>query len=421
MPLHQGSKRKSAANVERRVDADPRNNASPLAIPRDMVVTTLQPSLSLVDQGTNTTDSNPRIWRSDTEACYVMFEDTQRSHELQDFGKAPSNTTSNPLEPTSAPTKRKRTKFSCLPVSRRKHKPKYDFQTQPQALPSQHLTRSEVDEKPWKYIGYPGYCSFIASENDFFMLRRFASVSARIALSLQDQVVVLEERLNELDWKYSRKEEEDINNGSFRDDDDERSEVLEELRLAILKYNEFVLQQAEIKKHPTASSQDVQSLQIWHWNHQNRAIDPSEASYLSHPLDLFSVVPKEKTPLRRLLERWKTFRIHWLWKEEKAPELPLYDKENVNYISDKKIDTFITVLIIVVGMAMLIAPMWVLEYLSKPVAKLGTITAFVVVFLGCVSYASVAKPFEVLAATAAYSAVLMVFLQLNNPNPPASG
>lgn len=52
-------------------------------------------------------------------------------------------------------------------------------------------------------------------------------------------------------------------------------------------------------------------------------------------------------------------------------------------------------------MAMLIGPMWVLEYLSKPVAKLGTITAFVVVFLGCVSYATVVKPFEVLAATAA--------------------
>lgn len=94
-----------------------------------------------------------------------------------------------------------------------------------------------MDEKPWKYIGYPGYCSFIASENDFFMLRRFASVSARIALSLQDQVVVLEERLNELDWNYSRKEEEDVNNGSFRDDDEERGEVLEELRVAILKYS----------------------------------------------------------------------------------------------------------------------------------------------------------------------------------------
>lgn len=111
-------------------------------------------------------------------------------------------------------------------------------------MPTQHLTRGEVDEKPWKYIGYPGYCSFIASENDFFMLRRFSSISVRIALSLQDQVVMLEEKLNKLDWKYSRREEEDINNGSFRDDDDGRNALLEELRRAILKYSKRTLEES---------------------------------------------------------------------------------------------------------------------------------------------------------------------------------
>ncbi len=168
-----------------------------------------------------------------------------------------------------------------------------------------------------------------------------------------------------------------------------------------MRPDEFVLQQAEIKKHPTASAQDINSLQNWHWNHQNRAIDAAEHDYLNHTDDLFSVVPKYKTPLRRLLEKSASFRIHWLWKEEKAPELPLYDKDVVNYISDNKIDSFITILIIAVGMAMLIAPMWVLEFLTNPLAKLGTITAFIVVFLGMISYATVAKPFEVLGATAA--------------------
>lgn len=43
------------------------------------------------------------------------------------------------------------------------------------------------------------------------MLRKFASVSTRISLSLQDQVNVLEERLNKLDWEYSRTDAEDVN------------------------------------------------------------------------------------------------------------------------------------------------------------------------------------------------------------------
>lgn len=73
----------------------------------------------------------------------------------------------------------------------------------------------------------------------------------------------------------------------------------------------------------------------------------------------------------------------------------------ITYISDKRIDRFITVVIVVVGMMMLIAPMWILQSLADQTQKLGTITAFIVVFLGLISYTSVAKPFEALAATAA--------------------
>lgn len=172
------------------------------------------------------------------------------------------------------------------------------------------------------------------------------------------------------------------------------------------RIDEFVLQQAQTKKHAAASAQDIDSLRNWHFNHQHRAIDADEQLYLSHTRDLFSVVPKYKTPLRRLLEKWTTFRKHWLWKEEKPPALPLYDRDGVNYThinytSDKKINAFTTFLILAVGTAMLIAPMWTLEFLTSPLAKLGTITAFIIVFLGMISYATVAKPFEVLAATAA--------------------
>ena len=51
---------------------------------------------------------------------------------------------------------------------------------------------------------------------------------------------------------------------------------------------------------------------------------------------------------------------------------------------------------------MLIAPMWILQALDgRTLPKLGTITAFIVTFLMLVSYATLAKPFETLAATAA--------------------
>lgn len=151
-----------------------------------------------------------------------------------------------------------------------------------------------------------------------------------------------------------------------------------------------------------APPQDIQSLLNWHTNHNSCAIAEQESNYLSQKHDLISLVPKIKTPLRRLLERSGNFKLHWLWKDKDVPELPLYDQKEVRLFSDRKIDRFITVIITALGTVMLIIPLWVLPNLKHMNAKLGTITAFVVVFLGLIAYATVAKPFESLAAAAAY-------------------
>ena len=163
----------------------------------------------------------------------------------------------------------------------------------------------------------------------------------------------------------------------------------------------FMVQQSSLQKAPQACAQDIKSLRNWHYNHSNLAISAPETAYLSHDLDLYSVVPKEKTPLRRLLDRSRKFRIHSLWKSSKAPELPVYDQDVITYTDDKRIDRFVTIVIVGVGTAMLLTPMWILQALNRDNDKLAVITAFVVVFLGLVSYATVAKPFETLAATAA--------------------
>jgi len=102
---------------------------------------------------------------------------------------------------------------------------------------SQHLSQHEVDQKPWKYIGYKGYCDFIASENDFFVVRRFSAVSVRIALRLQDQVTILEDRLKKLDKAYSRREADDVNSGTLRDEADDRLKVLDELKEKLVEFS----------------------------------------------------------------------------------------------------------------------------------------------------------------------------------------
>jgi hypothetical protein len=74
----------------------------------------------------------------------------------------------------------------------------------------------------------------------------------------------------------------------------------------------------------------------------------------------------------------------------------------------------VTIVVLSTGLAMLIGPLWILESIADSKTRLGVITAFVVAFTVLVSSVTVAKHFEVLAATAAYAAVLMVFLQFGS-------
>ncbi|KAI1742669.1 hypothetical protein F4680DRAFT_411389 [Xylaria scruposa] len=275
------------------------------------------------------------------------------------------------------------------------------------------ITREDIERKPWKYVGYCGYTSLVASEDDFFILRRFNSLNVRIALLLQDEIVVLENELAEIDGRASRKDSEDLHNGSFRQDQNDRIAVLHQIRQRMLKYNEFVLQQAEMKKFQRPRGQDIRSLRNWHHNHDYAAISPEESKYLEYENDLFSVVKKDRMPLRRLIDNSRRLRTLSIWRL-KNKGTPNDEKDMVSYYSDKRIDTFASSTIVGLGIIMLLAPLWILYALKSPALKLAVITVFVSTFLIILSFAMVARPFEALGATAAYAAVLTVFLQFGN-------
>ncbi|KAI0386071.1 hypothetical protein F5Y04DRAFT_275677 [Hypomontagnella monticulosa] len=112
-------------------------------------------------------------------------------------------------------------------------------------------TEEEILLRPWKYIGYKGYSSFLASEDEFFVLRRFDSLNIRIALSLQDELSVLEEELSEIDRKYSERDTTvAVNNGTFRYDQQDLTRLLSRIEQKVRHYNEFLLQLSDISGSP---------------------------------------------------------------------------------------------------------------------------------------------------------------------------
>ncbi|KAH7412513.1 hypothetical protein BKA64DRAFT_330380 [Cadophora sp. MPI-SDFR-AT-0126] len=274
------------------------------------------------------------------------------------------------------------------------------------------ITDNDIFDQPWKYTGYKKYAWFLASDDDFLIFRRFGTLNARILLLLQDEICVAEAKLKSLDEEYSQKTAPRQHNGSFRKESvqqAERKNLLLEIKEKLKEYNEFIVNHSNIRSRPQVSAKDVQHVKNWHITNED-AIDEHEQAYLNQTDDLFQVNPRFRTPLRRLLER--STRFGWLPFFRREPQdQTYYDPKTMYYERNERLEGFVTVTICLVGLAMLVAPLWILTYVHLSAARLAIITAFIVVFLGLIQSVTIAKPFETLAATAAYSAVLMVFMQ----------
>ena len=117
----------------------------------------------------------------------------------------------------------------------------------PHDLPAEHapmpvhpLTEKEVQEKPWKYIGYKVFSRWISSDQDLFVFRRFDTLNARIILGLQWELTVLENKLHTLDEELSKSDTPDIDNGSFEIDHPQRGELIKEIQYKLRNYSQWI-------------------------------------------------------------------------------------------------------------------------------------------------------------------------------------
>ena len=174
----------------------------------------------------------------------------------------------------------------------------------------------------------------------------------------------------------------------------------------------------------------------------NHPIWDEEVAYLNEEDDLVPVTSTSQAPLRQLVDRFPilNFLRHTPCISERkvrqqsnstvtgAPANRIrqkkerlygaeedFEMETTVYSKDRFFEKIIAVFTIVVGLVMLICPLWVLQHLatdsSNLEVRLGVVTGFIVLFTILTSLFTVAKAHEVLAATAAYGAVLMVFMQ----------
>ncbi|EWY92239.1 hypothetical protein FOYG_05820 [Fusarium oxysporum NRRL 32931] len=209
----------------------------------------------------------------------------------------------------------------------------------------------------------------------------------------------------------------DINNGTVRDDMPQRASLIADIAQKLETYDKLLLSYSQLAALAPAPKWNLRNLRTWFSNNPG-AIMESESAFLMHNDELISIW-KEKPPLRRLFEQYFVSsygEVMGLFKKD-GRRMDSHDRATTYIYSDTAIDNFAFVVMLATTLVMLIAPMWILQNLSSANGKLGVITAFAIVWLGLVSYAAHGRPFEKLAVTAGYLAILVVFLQFGGPGP----
>jgi hypothetical protein len=173
--------------------------------------------------------------------------------------------------------------------------------------------------------------------------------------------------------------------------------------------DKFLNGYSQLVSHGTPSPKDVSNVRRWLAVIRPSAIDERESEYINHDNDLVSVQPSYRSLGSTLLEKisfggpWNPRGIPWL-RDRFSKEAPR------DIVSLQKMEKVSTVVISVAALAMLIGPIWILAFLKPMTHRLAVISSFIVVFFVVLAI-TMSRLYESLAATAAYSAVLVVFLQ----------
>lgn len=172
-----------------------------------------------------------------------------------------------------------------------------------------------------------------------------------------------------------------------------------------IRADEFVALHADMKARPNVLPRQIVNLKNWHANNHN-AILEEEQAYIQQDEDLITIVPIAKTPLRRHMEKTEWFRTsRWFRRQPPKTALPSHapdtEEKNVFYHADAKIKALDSGLVMLMGLSMLVAPLWILYAVTANKDRLEVIIFFVTAFLALLQLVTVASPAEILAATAA--------------------
>jgi hypothetical protein len=160
----------------------------------------------------------------------------------------------------------------------------------------------------------------------------------------------------------------------------------------------------------TATPRQTGNIDNWFESYGEDAIDPEEQHHRGHQGDLVTMISKPQYPLIALLYRSRIIRRMFKLKLRSDR----VDSVSTTYISTRGLEVLAAMLSLTVGLSMTFASIWWLNFVDDTIIRLAIITASGTL-MSLITWAAAGnRPFEILAAFAAYMAVLMIYQQIGS-------
>ncbi|KAJ2994267.1 hypothetical protein NUW58_g1596 [Xylaria curta] len=267
--------------------------------------------------------------------------------------------------------------------------------------------------------GFPSLAAFIASDVDksTLIFNRFDRLAARNLLYMQEELAELQAELEVFDVEDSQDTESKKagrNLNEFKKKSPRRVELLREIRDKMKEYREALLAESHIAALPHPDKRTFKAFrgELFKWDRDfDRSLciigGRSKLLYDNSEELVTLRASEQQDKLSLFVEDY----LGYFFREDpKNDTIKLY---HASYVSGRSIATFVSYFSTLLAIALLVGAILVLYNVESPNQKLGFIALFTVLFAASVGLLTNARRAEVYGATAAYAAVLVVFVSGN--------
>lgn len=276
--------------------------------------------------------------------------------------------------------------------------------------------------------GYPQLAAFKASEQNFMLYRSFSCVHARLLLRLQASIQALESELDSLDRLHNETAEGRSRLASWDNDvgacEDEKAQglrtretILEELRIKVNQYDELLIKARELVGFQRPSSRDYGN--VCRFFRKVGPVVEEDEEYLTWREDIITLRHGREWAgfdglVEELLHKFDGPLIRFFFCT--PAQLRKSTDKDIYYYSPTRVSKLVNAFITIVIFALLAAPVLSMYHLSTLktheaiFSAIGVLMVFTLLFAAAMAALTKARRHELFAASAAYCAVLVVFI-----------